>query len=89
MTKTRLFTNGNDQAVNIPAEPACDNLDLELVIERHGDDLRIRPARRPMGDALGKFAQFSPDFMNERRGLEVEGERGARYNNPIAARTSP
>ena len=57
MVKTRLFTNGDDQAVNIPAELAYDNLDIELVVERHGDELRIRPARRRMGDVLGKFGQ--------------------------------
>ena len=28
-----------------------------------------------MGDVLGKLAQFSPDFMSEGRGLNVEGER--------------
>ena len=29
MAKTRLFTNGNDQAMNIPAELAYDNLEIE------------------------------------------------------------
>ncbi len=49
----------------------------KLVIERQGDELRIRPARRRMGDVLGKLAQFSPDFMSEGRGLNVAGEREA------------
>ena len=30
--------------------------DLDLVIERLGDELRIRPAQRRMGDVLGKLA---------------------------------
>jgi hypothetical protein len=30
-----------------------------------------------MGDVLGKLAQFSPDFMTEGRGLNVEGKREA------------
>lgn len=77
MTTTRLFKNGNSQAVRIPAELAYRNLDVELVIERHGDELRIRPARRRMGDVLDAFAQFSPDFMSAGRGLEVEDEREA------------
>ena len=77
MTTTRLFKNGNSQAVRIPAELAYRNLDIELVIERHGDELRIRPARRRMGDVLDTFAQFSPDFMSAGRGLEVEDEREA------------
>ncbi len=77
MTPTKLFKNGNSQAVRIPAELAYGSWDIELVIERQGDELRIRPARRRMGDVLGKLAQFSPDFMSEGRGLNVESEREA------------
>lgn len=77
MTNTKLFKNGNSQAVRIPAELAYTAWDMELEIERHGDELRIRPARRRMGDVLGKLAQFSPNFMSEGRGLTVEGEREA------------
>ncbi len=75
MTKTRLFKNGNSQAVRIPVELAYSSWDIELVIERHGDELRIRPASRRIGDVLDKFARFSPGFMNEGRGLNSEGER--------------
>ena len=75
MAKTKLFKNGNSQAVRIPSELAYSNWDIELVIERQGDELRIRPARRRMGDVLGKFAQFSPDFMGEGRGHNIEGKR--------------
>ena len=77
MTNTKLFKNGNSQAVRIPAELAYSSWDIELVIERHGDELRIRPARRRMGDVLGKLARFSPDFMSEGRGLSVESDREA------------
>jgi antitoxin VapB len=77
MTNTKLFKNGNSQAVRIPAELAYSSWDIELVIERHGDELHIRPARRRMGDVLGKLAQFSPDFMSEGRGLSVESDREA------------
>lgn len=75
MVKTKLFKNGNSQAVRIPAELAYGSWDIELIIERIGDELRIRPARRRMGDVLGKLARFSPDFMSEGRGLNIEGER--------------
>lgn len=75
MAKTRLFKNGNSQAVRIPVELAYSSWDIDLVIERQGDELRIRPARRRMGDVLGKLAQFSPDFMSDGRGLNLEGER--------------
>jgi len=75
MAHTKLFKNGNSQAVRIPAELAYNTWDMELIIEREGDELRIRPAPRRMGDVLGKFAQFSPDFMSQGRGLNVERER--------------
>ena len=77
MVTTKLFKNGNSQAVRIPSELAYDIWDLELVIERQGDELRIRPAPRRMGDVLGKLAQFSPDFMSEGRGPNIDSEREA------------
>jgi len=46
MAKTKLFKNGNSQAVRIPAELAYSTWDVDLVIERQGDELRIRPAQR-------------------------------------------
>ena len=49
MSRTKLFKNGNSQAVRIPAELAYSSWDMDLVIERHGDELRIRPAQRRMG----------------------------------------
>lgn len=75
MANTKLFKNGNSQAVRVPAELAYSNWDIELTIERLGDELRIRPARKRLGDVLGKFASFSPDFMADGRGRNVEGDR--------------
>jgi antitoxin VapB len=77
MANTKLFKNGNSQAVRIPAELAYGSWDIELNIERIGDELRIRPARKRMGDVLGKLARFSPDFMTEGRGISTEGQREA------------
>ncbi len=37
---TKLFKNGNSQAVRIPAELAYNGWDVEVVIERHGDEWR-------------------------------------------------
>ncbi|WP_310384458.1 type II toxin-antitoxin system VapB family antitoxin [Roseateles sp.] len=75
MAVTKIFKNGNSQAVRIPAELAYSSWDIDLVIERQGDELRIRPAQRRMGDVLAKLAQFSPDFMSEGRGESIEAER--------------
>ena len=75
MAKTRLFKNGDAQAVRIPDELAYNNRDLDLDIEREGDELRNRPAARRMGAVLGKLARFPADFMSEGRDLNAEGER--------------
>ena len=75
MMPTKLFKNGGSQAVRIPAELAYDNIQIDLLIERHGDELRIRPARRRMGDVLKKFARFSDGFIIEGRGVNREGDR--------------
>lgn len=77
MAKTKIFKNGNSQAVRIPSELAYSSWDIDLVIERVGDELRIRPAQRRLGDVLGKLAKFSPNFMVEGRGSNIEAEREA------------
>jgi len=77
MATTKIFKNGNSQAVRIPAELAYNTWDIDLVIERVGDELRIRPAQRRLGDVLGKLAKFSPNFMVEGRGTNIEAEREA------------
>ncbi|WP_250479649.1 MULTISPECIES: type II toxin-antitoxin system VapB family antitoxin [unclassified Caballeronia] len=75
MRTTRVFRNGNSQAVRIPADLAYERSDLELEIERVGDEIRIRPARRPLAGVLKKFARFSSDFMGEGRGEQEQAER--------------
>lgn len=75
MANTKLFKNGNSQAIRIPSELAYSSWDIDLVIERQGDELRIRPAQRRIGDVLSTLAQFSSDFMADGRGLSVEDVR--------------
>lgn len=72
---TKAFKNGNSQAVRIPAELAYDRTDIDLEIERIGDEIRIRPARRPLSGVLSKFAQFGADFMADGRGDQEQAER--------------
>lgn len=74
---TRAFKNGNSQAVRIPADIAYERMDMELEIERDGDEIRIRPARRSLSGVLNKFARFSPNFMAEGRGDQEQVEREA------------
>lgn len=75
MATTRLFRNGHSQAVRIPAELAYERSDLVLEIERDGDELRIRPAGRPIRGALDALARFSSSFMAEGRGEQDQAER--------------
>ncbi|WP_018991763.1 type II toxin-antitoxin system VapB family antitoxin [Aromatoleum toluclasticum] len=77
MHTTRAFKNGNSQAVRIPSDLAYERTDIELEIERVGDELRIRPARRSLAGVMAKFARFSPDFMVEGRGDQEQAERDA------------
>lgn len=77
MHTTRVFKNGNSQAVRIPADLAFERMDMELEIEREGDEIRIRPLRQPLTDVLEKFARFSTDFLVEGRGEQEQAERDA------------
>lgn len=75
MQTTKAFKNGNSQAVRIPARMAFDNMDVELEIERVGDEIRIRPARHSLNGVLEVFASFSHDFMSEGRGMHDQDDR--------------
>jgi antitoxin VapB len=75
MLTTKAFKNGNSQAVRIPADIAYERMDMELEIERNGDEIHIRPVRRSLSGVLTKFAKFSPDFMAEGRGEQAQAER--------------
>lgn len=77
MQSTRIFKNGNSQAVRIPADLAYESTDLELEIERVGDELRIRPVRRPLAGVLKKFARFGSEFMAKGRDEQEQAEREA------------
>jgi len=75
MQTTKLFKNGNSQAVRIPADLAFVRTDIELEIERVGEEIRIRPARRSLAGVMAKFAQFSPDVMANGREDHEQAER--------------
>ena len=77
MHTTRVFKNGNSQAVRIPIDMAYERMDMELEIEREGDEIRIRPARRSLAGVLTKFARFSQDFLAEGRGDQEQAARDA------------
>jgi len=73
----KIFKNGNSQAVCIPAELAYECSNLEVEIERIGEQIIIRPAGVSLDKMTEKFAQFSPDFMAQDRDENEEAERAA------------
>lgn len=75
MHMTKAFKNGNSQAVRIPAELAYERTDIELEIERVGEEIRIRPARHSLAGVLDVFARFSRDFMSKGRGDHSQADR--------------
>ncbi len=77
MRTTKAFKNGNSQAIRIPADIAYERMDMELEIERDGDEIHIRPVRRSLSGVLTKFAKFSPGFMAEGRGEQEQVERNS------------
>jgi antitoxin VapB len=76
MPITRIFRNGNSQAIRIHAEPVYAETQTEVEIERIGDELRIRPVRRSLAGALDRFARFAPDFMAQGRENEEQRDSG-------------
>jgi antitoxin VapB len=62
---TRLFQNGNSQAVRIPKELAYESVETEVEILRRGDELIVRPVRR-------KLAHLGEDLRRLGRMLNLE-----------------
>lgn len=60
-TTTRQFKNGNSLAVRIPAGMGFAPDNVELLIERVGDELRIRPKGQKLDGLAELFAALSPD----------------------------
>jgi len=48
---------------------------MELEIERIGDEIRLRPAARPITGALEALASFLPSFLAAGRGEQAQQER--------------
>jgi antitoxin VapB len=65
--RTRLFRNGNSQAVRIPKDIAFPRDDLEMEIERRGDSLIVRPVRQRLTGLARAFRALGPGFMSDGR----------------------
>jgi antitoxin VapB len=72
---TRVFKSGNSLAVRIPKELQAVLQEQDVEIERQGEGLLIRPARRKLHGIGDILSRFSPDFMAEGREFHPERER--------------
>ncbi len=75
VTPTRLFRNGNSQAVRIPKALAFDSVDIEVEIERQGDELIVRPAKRKLTGLGAAFRSLAPYFRGFVREQPVQSPR--------------
>jgi antitoxin VapB len=79
---TRVFKSGNSLAIRIPKELAIADVADEVEIERIGNSLVVRPARRRSLSGIAEiFSLFSPDFMSGGREFHEELER--EWDEPI------
>lgn len=65
--RTRLFRNGNSQAVRIPSALAFGDVHADVEIERRGDELIVRPTRRKLTGLGSDFRRLGRYFRDFRR----------------------
>ncbi len=69
METAKLFVNGRSQAVRLPKSVRFDDDVKEVTIERHGDEVTLRPHR----PSWARFAEDAPavedDFLLNRDDL--------------------
>lgn len=73
MTTTRVFQNGNSQAVRIPKEFQFDTAEVDIF--RRGDEIVLRPHKTNLLEVLDVFAALPEDFMAEGRSDPPPQER--------------
>lgn len=65
MTTTKVFQSGNSQAVRIPREFQFEVTEVE--IERHGDEIVLRPLARNLSAAFAALSDMPEDYLSEGR----------------------
>ncbi|MBQ9698961.1 MAG: hypothetical protein IJV46_10500 [Acidaminococcaceae bacterium] len=65
MAATRIFQNGNSQALRIPQELRTDK--KEYLINKIGDIYIAYPAEDPWASARQVIGTFPEDFMSDRK----------------------
>ena len=70
MTTTRVFQNGNSQALRIPSEMRTTIKDY--IIRKIGDVFIAYPAEDPWAPAREIIGSFPSDFMNDRNQPSID-----------------
>ena len=73
MTTTRVFQNGNSQAVRIPKEFQFNTTEVDIF--RRGDEIVLRPHKANLLEVLDVLASLPEDFMAEGRSDPPPQER--------------
>ncbi|MCY4212245.1 MAG: AbrB/MazE/SpoVT family DNA-binding domain-containing protein [Gammaproteobacteria bacterium] len=72
---TRLFRNGNSQAVRIPRALAYEGVDVSVEIERRGDELVVRPVKRQLHELAGAFRKLGSHVQGFERDQPIQEPR--------------
>ena len=73
MTKAKVFTSGNSQAVRLPKDFRFSSAEVE--ISRRGDEVILRERRLAPADGFRPLASLPDDFMTGGRQDDVPQER--------------
>lgn len=67
MAITKVFQSGNPQAILIPREFRFDVAEVEIEIERHGDEIVLRPPACNLSAAFAALTDMPEGFFAEGR----------------------
>ena len=73
MTTTKIFQNGNSQALRIPQEMRTDK--KEYYISQIGEIYIAYPKDDPWATVRSVIGTFSPDYMDNRNQPEMQPDR--------------
>ncbi len=73
---TRLFRNGNSQAVRIPKALAYEGVGVRVEIERRGDELVVRPVKQQLDGLVDAFRRLRPYVQGFERDQPTQEPRG-------------
>lgn len=73
MRTTKVFKNGNSQAIRLPKEYQFDSSEVEII--RRGEEIILRKKRENLKEAFELLAHMPDDFFAEGRKDPLPEER--------------